>query len=428
MALGGGVWVTQNKKLPGSYINFVSVKGASSTLSERGVVALPLALNWGADGVTTLTADDFYNRSDKILGYKYTADEMKGLREVFKNATKVLIYNLNTGGVKASNDIATAKYAGERGNDLKIAITKTTDSQFKVQTLLDNKEVDVQTVSAIADLVSNDYVDFKTDADLAENAGLALSGGTNGTTTGDEWTTALSTLETYTFNVLGAVTTDETVKETVVNWTKRMRDEMGVKFQSVVFNKASDYEGVINVVNKVGETADIVYWVAGAQAGCAVNKSCTNKTYDGEYAIDVNYSQDELIDAINKGQFIFHRVGDEIRVLTDVNSLVTITEDKGEVFKSNQTIRVIDQIGNDIASIFNNRFIGKIPNDNSGRISLQNAIVSHHKELQDIRAITDFTAEDVTVSEGNDKKSVLVTDNITVVNAMEKLYMTVVVS
>lgn len=428
MALGGGVWVTQNKKLPGSYINFVSVKGASGTLSERGVVALPLALNWGADGVTTLTADDFYNRSDKILGYKYTADEMKGLREVFKNATKVLIYNLSVGGVKASNNYATAKYAGVRGNALKIAVTKTTDSQFKVQTLLDNKEVDVQTVSAIADLVSNDYVDFKTDADLAENAGLALSGGTNGTTTGDEWTTALSTLETYTFNVLGAVTTDETVKATVINWTKRMRDEMGVKFQSVVFNKASDYEGVINVVNKVGETADIVYWVAGAQAGCAVNKSCTNKTYDGEYAIDVNYSQDELIDAINKGQFVFHRVGDEIRVLTDVNSLVTITEDKGEVFKSNQTIRVIDQIGNDIAAIFNNRFIGKIPNDNAGRISLQNAIVSHHKELQDIRAITDFTAEDVTVAEGNDKKSVLVTDNITVVNAMEKLYMTVVVS
>lgn len=428
MALGGGVWVTQNKKLPGSYINFVSVKGASGTLSERGVVALPLALNWGGEGVTTLTADDFYNRSDKILGYKYTADEMKGLREVFKNATKVLIYNLNTGGVKASNNIATAKYAGVRGNAVKIAITKTTDSQFKIQTLLDNKEVDVQVVASVADLVSNDYVDFKADATLTETASVDLAGGTNGTTTGAEWATALSTLETYTFNVLGAVTTDEQVKETVVNWTKRMRDEMGVKFQSVVFNKAGDYEGVINVVNKVGETADIVYWVAGAQAGCAVNKSCTNKTYDGEYTVDVNYSQDDLIECINNGQFVFHRVGDEVRVLTDVNSLVTITEDKGEVFKSNQTIRVIDQIGNDIAAIFNNRFIGKIPNDNSGRISLQNAIVSHHKELQDIRAITDFTAEDVTVSEGNDKKSVLVTDNITVVNAMEKLYMTVVVS
>ena len=45
MALGGGVWVTQNKILPGSYINFVSVKRANASLGERGYVALPLELN-----------------------------------------------------------------------------------------------------------------------------------------------------------------------------------------------------------------------------------------------------------------------------------------------------------------------------------------------------------------------------------------------
>lgn len=428
MALGGGTWVTQNKKLPGSYINFVSVKGASSALSERGIVALPLALNWGASGVITLTSEDFYNRSDKILGYKYTADAMKGLRDVFKNATKVLIYNLNNGGAKATCTYGTAKYSGTRGNDLKIAIIKNTDGSFNVQTLLDNKEMDSQIVSSASDLVSNDYIDFDDGASLTETSSTPLTGGTNGTVDGDAWATAFATLETYKFNVCGVVSTDTTVKETAITWTKRMREQMGIKFQTVVFNKDGDYEGVINVVNKVGDTADVVYWVTGAQGGCAVNKSCTNKTYDGEYAIDVNYSQDQLIECINKGQFVFHRVGDEIRVLTDINSLITLTEDKGEVFKSNQTVRVIDQIGNDIASIFNDRFIGKIPNDNAGRISLQNEIVSHHKELQDIRAITDFTAEDVKVAQGNDKKSVLVTDNITVVNAMEKLYMTVVVS
>jgi len=30
MALGGGLWFTQNKKLPGSYINFISIASASS--------------------------------------------------------------------------------------------------------------------------------------------------------------------------------------------------------------------------------------------------------------------------------------------------------------------------------------------------------------------------------------------------------------
>ena len=34
----------------------------------------------------------------------------------------------------------------------------------------------------------------------------------------------------------------------------------------------------------------------------------------------------------------------------DINTLVTFTEDKKEDFSNNQTVRVLDQIGNDIAS------------------------------------------------------------------------------
>ena len=37
MALGGGNWTTQNKVLPGTYINFVSSASVSSAVSDRGV-------------------------------------------------------------------------------------------------------------------------------------------------------------------------------------------------------------------------------------------------------------------------------------------------------------------------------------------------------------------------------------------------------
>ena len=47
MALGGGTWTSQNKTLPGSYVNFVSIAKADASLSDRGVVAMPLTLNWG---------------------------------------------------------------------------------------------------------------------------------------------------------------------------------------------------------------------------------------------------------------------------------------------------------------------------------------------------------------------------------------------
>ena len=86
MALGGGVFVTQNKVLPGSYINFVSASAASATLSDRGVAAMPITIGWCVDNeVFTVTAEEFQKDSLKIFGYPYTADELKGLRDLFLN-------------------------------------------------------------------------------------------------------------------------------------------------------------------------------------------------------------------------------------------------------------------------------------------------------------------------------------------------------
>ena len=58
---------------------------------------------------------------------------------------------------------------------------------------------------------------------------------------------------------------------------------------------------------------------------------------------------------MKQGEFTLHKVGSDIRVLEDINSLVTLTEEKREDFQDNQTIRVIDQIANDIAVIFNKK-------------------------------------------------------------------------
>ena len=92
------------------------------------------------------------------------------------------------------------------------------------------------------------------------------------------------------------------------------------------------------------------------------------------------------------------------------------------------TIRVIDQIGNDIAVLFATKYLGTVPNDEAGRISLWSDIVKHHQQLLTIRAIEGFEDGDVVVSQGDSKKAVAVQDAVTVVNAMGKLYMTTVVS
>jgi len=64
-------------------------------------------------------------------------------------------------------------------------------------------------------------------------------------------------------------------------------------------------------------------------------------------------------------------------------------------------------IANDIAALFNMKYLGNVPNDASGRISLWNDIVSHHQQLQTIRAIEDFNPDLITVEAGSTKKAVL---------------------
>jgi len=430
MALGGGTFTSQNKILPGTYMNFVSAAKASASLADRGVATMPLELDWGVDNeVITVTVSDFLKNSLKIFGYSYSDDKMKGLRDLFLNIKTLYAYKLTSGGVKASNTFATAKYCGVRGNDLAIVIQANVDeaTKYDVTTFLGTVKVDSQTVAKASDLKSNDYVDFKA-ATLAVTAKTPLTGGTNGTVSGTSHQDYLSKIESYSYNAMGVVTTDNTTKSLYVAFCKRLRDEMGQKFQCVVYSSAADYEGVVNVKNKATEIeAGLVYWVCGIIAGCSVSSSNTNKLYDGEFTIDASYTQIQLEACIKAGEFAFHKVNSDIRVLEDINSLVTTTDDKGDIFKSNQTIRVIDQIANDIAVLFNTKYLGKIPNDSAGRVSLWADIVKHHKQLLTLRAIENFKDSDIVVSAGDTKKSVVVSDAVTVINAMEQLYMTVTV-
>ena len=439
MALGGGTWLVQNKILPGSYINFVSASRASATLSDRGTATIPIELDWGPDGeVFAVTNGEFQKDSMKIFGHAYTDEELKPLRDIFLHAQTVYFYRLNSGGEKASNKFATAKYSGSRGNDLKIVIEENeafetdTNEIYDVSTYLDTSCVDIQKgVASMAELAENDYVRFEAEAAIELTASTPLEGGTDGTTQDANYQTYLDKIESYTFNTMGCPSTDEIIQSLFIAFTKRLRDESGVKFQTVLFQRAdADYEGIISVENGLVGEADnpaLVYWVTGAQAGCAVNESLTNATYDGEYDVDTDYTQVQLEEAIQSGKLILHKVNDQTRILTDINTFVSVTDDKSADFSSNQTMRVLDQIGNDIAVVFNTKYLGKVPNDAAGRISLWNDIVKHHEQLQTIRAIENFTSDSVTVEQGDTKKSVLVTDYVTPVNAMEQLYMTVIV-
>ena len=164
--MAGGIWTSQNKILPGVYINVKSQPSANASVGSRGTVAIAKALSWGAPGeiVEIIPGTDV----TPAIGYDLSADQALFLREMMRwtdvtaGPTKILLYRYTgTGGVKAtatvgSNLTATAKYVGVRGNDISVIVTADPDggSDFDVSTVVDGRVVDTQTGATVADLVS----------------------------------------------------------------------------------------------------------------------------------------------------------------------------------------------------------------------------------------------------------------------------------
>ena len=439
MALGGGTWLVQNKVLPGSYINFSSIAKASATLSDRGYAAAPFVLSWGPENeVFAVTSGEFQKNSKAIFGYSYDHPKMLALREIFLHATTVYCYRLGLGAKKAACAMAVAKYPGIRGNDISVVVAPNVDdlTLWDVTTYLDGIAQDTQTVTKAGDLTGNAYVDFKKDATLEATAGMPLTGGEDvANITGDSHQAFLDKIEAYAFNAMCCPAADPIIVKLYAAYCQRVRDEVGAKFQLVAWQPSTvDYEGVIGVWNKATHSSmdvdehAVVYWAAGAQAGVAVNKSLTNAKYDGELTLNTDYKQAELTAALKAGKFMFHNVNGLTRVLEDINTLLTLSDTKGEVFQSNQTMRVCDQIANDVAVLFNERYLGTVPNDASGRSALWGDITHYIKQLEDIRAVENFDPDTVSCEQGDKKKAVLVTVNgLNIINAMAQLYMSVII-
>lgn len=64
--------------------------------------------------------------------------------------------------------------------------------------------------------------------------------------------------------------------------------------------------------------------------------------------------------------------------MQDINSLVSYTEDIGEVYSKNRVMRLCNTIANDIFQQFSANFIGVVNNNEQGRARFQAAILFRH--------------------------------------------------
>lgn len=342
-----GTWETQNKVLPGAYLNFRTNAPISITPGDRGIVVILQEVTTGNKGdiytITATEADypDGVTDADKLLA-----------NESLKGANKVLVYNIGTAR----------------------------------------------------------------DADAV--------------------TDALTALRTIDFNVLVYPyneSSDSAIKTAIVTWLKSMREDEGVKCQAVLADHVADSEAVINVVQGVEledgtllTKAEVTAFVGGITAGANVNESNTAKRYVGAIDVVPRMTKTEMEAAVTAGKFIFKvDTAQNVTVVTDINSLTTVTVDKGSMLKKNRVIRTIDGISNDVREIYESNYIGKVNNNEDGRSMLRATLIEYFKELQSMSAIQNFTEDDVIVVAGIDKDSVLIECNVQPVDSIEKIYINV---
>ena len=346
----GGTWTSQNKILPGAYINFLTNAPLSITPGERGVVVILQKMSVGTAGKTyRISATD---QSEYPEGA--TDDDKLLINEALKGAQTVLVYNLGQ----------------------------------------DHTSV----------------------------------------------TEALEKLKTEKFNTLCYPyngTEYESKKQEIAAWVRAMRDDEGMKIQAVLANYDGDYEGIINVTQGVKladgtelTSAQTTAWVAGVTAGANINQSNTGRKYVGAVDVIPRMTKTEMETAVENGKFILKvDSAQNVTAVYDINSLTSTSTStspgKGKAFTKNRVIRAIDGINNDITTIFESNFVGKIDNNPDGRSLLRATLIEYFNELQRLNAIQNFQPEDVTVSPGTDIDAVVVDCYIQPVDSVEKIYITV---
>lgn len=342
-----GIWESQNKVLPGAYINVRTNEPLSIAPGDRGTVVILQEMSAGTDqSIYTITA------TDAAWPEEAKADDKLLANEALKKAKAVLVYKL-----PASHD---------------------------------------------ADAV----------------------------------TEALAALKTISFNVLcypydGDSETSN--KTAIAMWIKAMRDDEGIKCQAVLANHVADSEGIINVVqgivmsdSKELTATEVSAWVAGATAGASITTSNTGMVYAGAIDVIPRMTRSEMETAVKAGKFIFKvDSAQNVTAVYDINSLTTVTVEKGKMFTKNRVIRTLDNISNDITRIFESNYVGRVNNNEDGRSLLKAALVDYFNTLQNMGAVQNFETEDVEITSGTDSDAVVVNVAVQPVDSVEKIYITV---
>lgn len=445
--MAGGTWTSQNKTIPGVYINTKSKGNLSVSTGVKGTVAIAEPLSWGPSGVMQeiIPGEDLHG----YIGYDITHEKAMFLREMMKGSdttngpSRILLYRPEgSGGAKATGTIGgltiTARYEGVRGNDITVIVQEDPDTEgtYEVTTVIDGTVVDEQSVTGIAGLVANSWVEFSGTGSLTDSAGQMLSGGKDPVIASADYADFLTALEPYFFDIVAYDGTDSATIQAFASFVKRISERVGHKCQAVMANASTcNSEWVISAGNGVKledgtvlTPQQAVWWLAGAEAGAQYNQSLTYAQYPGAVEAVPKMNDAQAEQAVKRGEIVFIDSFGTVKVCTDINTLTSFTVDKGQEYAKNRVMRVLNQYCNDTYRQFSLYYIGKLDNNENGRNLVKGWNVGYLNEMQANGGIQNFRSEDVTVNPGNTIDAIRLDAALQPVDSIEKIYVSVTVS
>ncbi|HBF0043325.1 TPA: phage tail sheath subtilisin-like domain-containing protein [Clostridioides difficile] len=209
----------------------------------------------------------------------------------------------------------------------------------------------------------------------------------------------LEELESVEFNYLCMPEAIEAEKTKIVTWIKKIREEESTEAKAVLANIKADNEAIINFTEKVtvgGEEITAEKYtprIASLIASTPNTQSVTYAPLDEVESI-VKIDKASADAKVKAGELILRRLSGKIRIARGVNSLTTLTAEKGEMFQKIKLVDTKDLISKDIKNIYVEKYLRQCPNTYDNKCLFIVAVQSYLTELAKQELIdSNFTIE-----------------------------------
>lgn len=185
--------------------------------------------------------------------------------------------------------------------------------------------------------------------------------------------------------VMPTVATDE-LTDTVKAWIISVKAQNNM-IKAVLPNTAGNSEYIINYATESVSVGSETYTaeqfaprIAGIICGTSLTHSVTYATVP-EATDCSRMTEAEMDTAVNAGKLFCFFDGEKVKLSRGVNSLTTLTTDKGEVFTKIKHVEVIDLIKTDVRIYCQDYYIGKFANSFVNRCLLLSALETYFEGL-----------------------------------------------